>query len=111
MQDEQQGARILIVEDDPDMTALLRRLLSAAHHRVLAADSGKKAMSMAGITHDDVDVAQIYDSFTITPILTLEALGFCEPGAGGVSSGIAATGGGHMAGACGAPYCGPWPPR
>ncbi|NLF02703.1 MAG: response regulator, partial [Anaerolineales bacterium] len=44
MQDEQQGARILIVEDDPDMTALLRRLLSAAHHRVLAADSGKKAL-------------------------------------------------------------------
>jgi uncharacterized repeat protein (TIGR01451 family) len=27
------------------------------------------------------------------------------------NAGVAATGGGYMAGACGAPYCGPWPPR
>ena len=46
-----------------------------------AARSGARAFEMAGLTPADVDVLQLYDSFTITVALTLEALGFCERGA------------------------------
>jgi len=45
--------------------------------------SGRDAFAMAGIGHDAIDVAMVYDSFTITVILTLEALGFCARGEGG----------------------------
>jgi acetyl-CoA acetyltransferase len=60
-----------------------------------AADSGARAYSMARVTPADVDVVQLYDAFTITPILFLEDLGFCEKGSGGgfVSSGNIAPGG------------------
>jgi acetyl-CoA acetyltransferase len=60
-----------------------------------AVDSGKIAMDMAGVSHKDIDVVEVYDSFTITVLLTLEALGFCERGEGGefVSNGRTAPGG------------------
>ena len=38
---------------------------------------------MAGVTHDDIDLCMIYDSFTITVLATLENLGFCKVGEGG----------------------------
>jgi acetyl-CoA acetyltransferase len=45
--------------------------------------SGKAAFEMAGVTHDDIDVVEVYDSFTYTALVTLEELGFCEKGEGG----------------------------
>jgi len=48
-----------------------------------AAESGRVAYEMAGIGPCDVDVAELYDCFTIVPIIELEELGFCKPGEGG----------------------------
>ena len=50
---------------------------------IAAMQSGPRAMAMAGVTHDDIDMCMIYDSFTITVIETLENLGFCKKGEGG----------------------------
>jgi acetyl-CoA C-acetyltransferase len=50
---------------------------------IAARQSGPLALSRAGVTHGDVDVALVYDSYTITVLATLEALGFCGPGEGG----------------------------
>ena len=45
--------------------------------------SGPQAFTMAGVTPKDIDVAMLYDAFTIVPILALEDLGFCKKGEGG----------------------------
>lgn len=60
-----------------------------------AVESGARAFAQAKLTPADVDVAQLYDAFTINPILFLEDLGFCPKGEGGrfVSSGAIAPGG------------------
>lgn len=52
----------------PDLTSLIAR------------ETGPKALARAGVSHDDIDLTMIYDSFTYTVMLTLEGLGFCKPG-------------------------------
>jgi len=60
-----------------------------------AARSGPQAMRMAGIGVDDIDVAELYDCYTYTVLVTLEDYGFCAKGEGGafVSDGRLAPGG------------------
>ena len=41
-----------------------------------------RAFGLAGITRDDIDVAGLYDCFTITLLRDLEELGFCKIGEG-----------------------------
>ena len=45
-----------------------------------AAGAGADAFARAGITPADVDVLEVYDSFTITAALSVEGLGFCGKG-------------------------------
>ena len=78
---------------------------AATHHHAIsampdltttaAADSGPRAMAMAGVSPAEIDVVQLYDAFTINTILFLEDLGFCAKGEGGplVASGAIAPGG------------------
>lgn len=73
-----------------------RWISSMANYTTTAAvESGKEAYAMAGLTARDVDVAELYDCFSITPIVFLEDLGFCPKGEGGrfVSGGAIAPGG------------------
>ncbi|HUA94853.1 MAG TPA: thiolase family protein [Acidimicrobiales bacterium] len=48
-----------------------------------AARAASAALARAGVTLDDIDIAGIYDSFTVTLALLLEEIGFAEPGKAG----------------------------
>lgn len=60
-----------------------------------AAESGPRALEMAGLALNDIALVQLYDAFTINTIMFLEDLGFCPKGEGGrfVSGGAIAPGG------------------
>ncbi len=60
-----------------------------------AAMTAPRAFGEAGVSPSDIDMAMIYDSFTITVLLLLEDLGFCNKGEGGafVQDGRIALGG------------------
>ncbi len=45
--------------------------------------AGEAAFQMAGVKPQDIDVAELYDCFTITVLLELEDYGFCPKGEGG----------------------------
>lgn len=45
--------------------------------------SARTAFTMAGMTPKDIDVAQLYDCFTIAVMMTLEDYGFAKKGEGG----------------------------
>ena len=44
--------------------------------------STRLAMQQAGVDHDDIDLFEPHDAYTIMTVLTLEAAGFARPGAG-----------------------------
>lgn len=64
---------------------------SGPHQRVAV----QRAYETAGVTPDEIDIAQLYDNFTISVILWLEHAGFCGVGEGGafVEDGQIALGG------------------
>ncbi|WP_092578054.1 thiolase [Achromobacter sp. NFACC18-2] len=78
-------------------TAVWNRQISSMEDLTVtaAAESGKRALAMAGLNVADVDVAELYDAFTINTLLFLEDLGFCKKGEGGafVQDGAIAPGG------------------
>jgi acetyl-CoA C-acetyltransferase len=60
--------------------------------------SARRALDRCGLRPSDIDVAQLYDAFTITALLGLEDVGFCPPGEAGemVADGRAITIGGDI---------------
>jgi len=77
---------------------------ASTHYRIMsmpdlssipAAISAPAALARAGLSVSDIDVFELYDSFTITVLLTLEAIGLCAAGEGGafVAGGRLAPGG------------------
>jgi acetyl-CoA acetyltransferase len=48
----------------------------------VAGDAADRAYEQAGLGPGDVDVAELYDSFTITVALLMEAMGLADPGRG-----------------------------
>jgi len=71
--------------------------LSTTHDSILCApglfaggatgirDAGDRAYRMARLGPRDIEMAQLYDCFTITVLLELEGLGFCKPGEAGAA--------------------------
>ncbi|WP_157007958.1 thiolase [Xenophilus azovorans] len=92
-------------KDFPKKPAYLLGSASATWHRSIAnmpdltvtaaKESGERAYAQAGLSARDIDVAILYDAFTINTILFLEDLGFCAKGEGGafVDNGGIAPGG------------------
>lgn len=78
-------------------TAVWNRQISSMEDLTVTAarQSGELAYAMAQVGPADIDVAEIYDAFTINTLLFLEDLGFCKKGEAGdfVAGGAIAPGG------------------
>jgi len=48
----------------------------------VAQQAGRQAYAMAGVSADDIDVAEVHDCFTIAEMMAYEDLGFAGPGEG-----------------------------
>ena len=46
-------------------------------------EAGRRAFRQAGITHQDIDLVEVHDCFTIAEICAIEDLGFCTKGEAG----------------------------
>lgn len=92
------GAAIVVTRADRarDQASKPAYVLGAAaatfHHNIsqmpdltvtAASESGLAAFAQAGLKPADIDVVELYDAFTINPILFMEDLGFCAKGEGG----------------------------
>jgi acetyl-CoA acetyltransferase len=60
-------------------------------------DAGKRCFESAGIDPADVDLAELHDAFTISVLLTLDALGISKPGEAGA---FMRSGAGTLGGRC-----------
>lgn len=93
------GAAALVISDAALARDLPKRAIAIlgsgqghTHEHVFAApsltdfgckQSSQRALARAGMTVADIDVAEIYDSFTITLAVELESMGFFERGEAG----------------------------
>ncbi|MDN3563684.1 thiolase family protein [Paeniroseomonas aquatica] len=82
-----------IAEGHPDSPSVITQRPDMT--RLGIAKAAPRAFEMAGVKHDDIDVAEIYDCFTYIVMCQLEDLGFCKKGEGGpfVESGAIRLGG------------------
>jgi acetyl-CoA acetyltransferase len=79
--------------DLPHQPISIRGFASRTGHRTVSQfvdfdqmelrDVGDRAMTRAGVSIGDIDVAEIHDAFTISTLVYLEELGFCKRGEGG----------------------------
>lgn len=60
-------------------------------------EAANEAFKAAGVGPRDIDVALLHDAFTISVLVTLEAMGFCRPGEGGA---YMRSGAGSLGGRC-----------
>ncbi len=70
-----------IAEGHPDSPSSITQ--RADMTRLGVAKAAPRVFQMAGVGHDDIDVAEIYDCFTYIVLCQLEDMGFCKKGEGG----------------------------